>query len=534
MVINKTRILVVGGGSTGVGIIRDLALRGIDAVLVEQQDLANGASTRFHGLLHSGARYAVKDPSAAKECIDENMILRRIAATCIQESGGLFLQHRTDQDEYVEEWLTGCQQAGIPAKEIPIQDVLQENPYLSKEVKKAYSVPDGIIDGARLVWANVHQAIRHGAKVLTYTKVSAIHTENGRVTGAEVINTLTGERASWECEVIINAAGTWADEVAKLGGIEMNMTKNKGSLLVFNLRLTSRVLNRLRAPNDGDIIVPHHTVTILGTTSINVERPDLAKPTSGEVETLLKAGKELFPDIDNYRLLRAYAGVRPLYAGEGDVSDDDGRDISRDFVILDHGLDGLNGFISLIGGKLTTYRLIAEKTVDYVCKAMGINQVCTTAEIPLVDPALTEETKGKINPFILRYGERGLKVQEYLKGNPEKDLILCECEDVSFAEVEEVSAWESTNNLDDLRRKTRVGMGTCQGLYCSFRSLGAAWTNLQKKPEHPLRQLINFLENRYKGQRSLLWESQIKESELTLGVYSNIFNLERVELTDEV
>jgi glycerol-3-phosphate dehydrogenase len=113
-------------------------------------------------------------------------------------------------------------------------------------------------------------------------------------------------------------------------------------------------------------------------------------------------------------------------------------------------------------------------------------------------------------------------------------MTLCECEDVNFAEVEEVASWDSTNNLDDLRRKTRVGMGTCQGLYCSFRSLGAAWNNLKKKTEHPQTQLINFLENRFRGQKTLLWESQIKECELTLGVYSTIFNLERVGLTDEV
>ncbi|HHV64628.1 MAG TPA: anaerobic glycerol-3-phosphate dehydrogenase subunit A [Peptococcaceae bacterium] len=533
MVVNKTRIMVVGGGATGVGIIRDLALRGIDAVLVEQQDLAHGASFRFHGLLHSGARYAVKDPSAAKECITENLILKKIAPTCVKESGGLFLQHKNDEDKYVEEWLTACQQAGIPFKELSIQEIRRGNPYLTKDLKKGYLVPDAIIDGPRLVWANVHQAIKYGAKVLTYTKLTGLKIENGKVVGAEVINTLTREKSYWECDYIINAAGTWADEVAKLGGMELKITKNKGSLLVFNLRLTPKVLNRLRPPDDGDIIVPHHTVTILGTTSINVDQPDSAKPTSEEVEILLKAGKELLPNIDQYRLLRAYAGVRPLYAGNSD-SGEDGRNISRDFVILDHKLEGLKGFISLVGGKLTTYRLIAEKTVDYLCKEMGIKRLCTTAQVPLVDPALTEEKKGKINPWIFRYGEEGTKIEQYLEKHPEKNIILCECEDVSFAEVEEVASWESTNNLDDLRRKTRIGMGTCQGLYCSFRSLGTAWESLKKKPEHPLHQLGNFLERRFKGQRTLLWESQIKESELTLGVYSTIFNLERVEVTDEI
>ena len=534
MAVNKTKVMVIGGGTTGVGIIRDLALRGIDAVLVEQQDLAHGASFRFHGLLHSGARYAVKDFPAAKECIVENTILKRIASTCVTDSGGLFVQHKTDPDEYVEEWLRGCSDAGIEVKGVSIQDVLKENPSISKDLKRIYSVPDGIIDGSRLVWANVYQAMEYGARVLTYTKLSGIHAENGRVTGAEFINTLNGEKSHWECEIIINAAGTWAEEVAKLAGIELNITKNKGTLLVFNQRLTQKVLNRLRIPDDGDIIVPHHTVTILGTTSVNIDEPDFAKPTSGEVQILLNAGRELFPEIDNYRLLRAYAGVRPLYAGNGAVKDDDGRDISRDFTIFDHAHNGLNGFISLIGGKLTTYRMIAEKTVDYVCKTMAIKKKCQTAEIPLVDSKRLLTTDGKVNKFAVRYGIRGEMIQKHLQQNPEKETTLCECEDISFAEVEEVASWDSTNNLDDLRRKTRIGMGTCQGLYCSFRSLGSAWKVMKNKPQHPLRQLVCFLEKRYKGQKSVLWEAQIKECELTLGIYSTIFNLERVEENSEV
>ena len=102
MKIHKTRVLVVGGGATGVGILRDLALRGITATLIEQHDLAHGASFRFHGLLHSGARYAVMDPQAARECLKENRILQHIAPTCIQPIGGLFLQHANDPEDYLE------------------------------------------------------------------------------------------------------------------------------------------------------------------------------------------------------------------------------------------------------------------------------------------------------------------------------------------------------------------------------------------------------------------------------------------------
>jgi len=527
MAANKTRVIVVGGGVTGVGIIRDLALRKIDAILVEQGDLGHGASSRFHGLLHSGARYVLNDPAAAKECLEENLILKKIAPSCIEDTGGLYLQHELDDDSYLEDWQKGCMEAGIQTKEIPIKEVLKNEPFISKKIKKAFLVPDATIDGSRLVWANADQAVKYGAKVFTYSRLDKIILDNNQVVGAEIVSTLTGERVYWECALIINAAGSWADQVASLAGIELGLVKNKGTLLVFNQRFTSRVLNRLRRPSDGDIIVPHNTVTILGTTSVNIDNPDSAEPTSEEVDTLLSAGQELIPNIYSLRILRAYAGVRPLIFDRQHGQEQDGRNISRDFIMIDHSIrDGLVGLISLVGGKLTTYRLMAEKTVDYVANLLGEKTNCLTKDIPLI-----EREEGflsvRFSPYLEKYGEKGTQLEEYLKDSPDKESILCECENVNYAEVEVVASWDSTNNLDDLRRRTRIGMGTCQGLYCSFRSLGAAWENLATKNEKPLTQLITFLENRYKGQKSVLWESQLRENELTLGIYSTIFNLER-------
>lgn len=521
MAANKTRVIVVGGGVTGVGIIRDLALRKIDAILIEQGDLGHGASSRFHGLLHSGARYALNDPAAAKECLEENLILKKIAASCIENTGGLYLQHELDDDSYLEDWQKGCLEAGILTKEISAKEVLKNEPFLSKKIKRAFLVPDATIDGSRLVWGNVDQAIKYGAKVFTYSKLDKIIIENNQVVGAEIVNTLTGERTYWECTIIINAAGSWADQVASLAGLELDLVKNKGTLLVFNQRFTSRVLNRLRRPSDGDIIVPHNTVTILGTTSVNIDNPDRAEPTSEEVDTLLSAGQELIPNIHSLRILRAYAGVRPLLFDMQHGEEQDGRNISRDFIMIDHGVrDSLAGLISLVGGKLTTYRLMAEKTVDYVANLLGERKPCLTKDVPLIEQEGAFHSGRKFSTYLEKYGEKGALLEQYLKDSPEKEAILCECENVSYAEVELVASWDSTNNLDDLRRKTRIGMGTCQGLYCSFRSLGTAWENLKKKKEKPLVQLITFLENRYKGQKSVLWESQLRENELTLGVYT--------------
>ncbi|MDA8068257.1 MAG: FAD-dependent oxidoreductase, partial [Actinomycetota bacterium] len=97
-----TDVLVIGGGATGAGAAWDAALRGLDVILVERADLAEGTSGRFHGLLHSGARYAVKDPRAARECIAENRILRHVAADCVEDTGGLFVTTPWDDPAYAD------------------------------------------------------------------------------------------------------------------------------------------------------------------------------------------------------------------------------------------------------------------------------------------------------------------------------------------------------------------------------------------------------------------------------------------------
>jgi glycerol-3-phosphate dehydrogenase len=110
----QTEILVIGGGATGTGVMRDLAMRGFKAVMVEKGDLTHGTTGRYHGLLHSGGRYAVKDPLAAKECIEENRILRRIMPHCIEDTGGFFVVTPWDAPSYAPPFRIGCEVAGIP------------------------------------------------------------------------------------------------------------------------------------------------------------------------------------------------------------------------------------------------------------------------------------------------------------------------------------------------------------------------------------------------------------------------------------
>lgn len=530
----SVQVVVVGGGATGTGILRDLAMRGISALLVEQGDLAHGTSSRFHGLLHSGCRYAVKDPAAARECIEENMILRRIAPNCVEITGGLFVQLPEDDPAYAEEWESACRQAGIEVEEVDPAAVRRQNPALSPRITRAFAVPDCAVDGFRVVWSNLHSARRYGARALTYTRLKAIEQQNGCITGVRAENVLTGEQYHIECQVLINAAGPWAGEVAALAGLEVGVIKDKGTLIAFNHRLVQQVVNRLRPPGDGDIFVPHGPITILGTTSLPVENPADNRPQQKEVLDLLAIGREIIPDLDEYRLIRTFAGVRPLYqevplAGSG-------RSVSRNYALLDHQQrDGLAGLISIVGGKFTTFRLMAEKATDLAAGKLGINRPCRTALEPLMSPLPPEwlERGRKVfgaaaaHKAAERLGDDFATVVARAEQNPEQARILCECELVSQAEVEQALAADTTFTLGDVRRKTRLGMGTCQGTFCSYRSLGMLGRYPRFAADHR-QYLADFLQKRWKGMRPVLWGQQLREAQLSTAIYSALFGMERM------
>ncbi len=129
-----TDVLVIGGGATGTGVLRDLALRGIRCALVEKGDLTHGTTGRYHGLLHSGGRYVVKDPQSAEECARENEILRRIIPHCIEETGGLFVVTPADDEAFADQFVAACRRTGVWVEEIPVREALRREPLLNPRI----------------------------------------------------------------------------------------------------------------------------------------------------------------------------------------------------------------------------------------------------------------------------------------------------------------------------------------------------------------------------------------------------------------
>jgi glycerol-3-phosphate dehydrogenase len=374
----KTDVLVVGGGATGAGVARDAAMRGFSTVLVERGVLASGTTAKFHGQLHSGARYVVRDPTSARECVSESSILRRLAPGYVDDTGGVFVLLPGDDPSYPDRFLPACRAAGVAVEELDPALVMRQEPGLARDVVRAFAVPDGALDAVGLVRACADSAAASGARILTERPLTGLHVDAGRVVGGRL-----EDGTSVEAEVLLNAAGAWAASVAAMAGCRVPARLSKGVMVAVPVRLVHTVVSRCRLPADGDILVPRGASTIIGTTDTLVGDPDDAVADGAAVRAMAAAGDELVPGFSSAGPVRAWAAVRPL-VGDG-ASGGGGRQVSRSHRVIDHGEhDGVAGLITVTGGKATTFRLMAEEAVDAVCAALGSPRPCRTAleELP--------------------------------------------------------------------------------------------------------------------------------------------------------
>ncbi len=511
-----TDVLVIGGGSTGAGVAWDSALRGLHVTLVDRQDFATGTSGRFHGLLHSGGRYAVKDPSSARECASENRILRQVAADCIEDTGGLFVSVPEDDQEYPDRFLRSCRGAEMEVEEIPVAEALRLEPLLNPRITRAFRVSDGSIDSWKTVSALLRGAQAHGARVLPYHKVVRVVRQGDRVQGAVLEDQRTGEQVTVTAACTVNAAGAWSGQVAALAGCEVGVMPGKGVMVAINHRLANSVVNRCHLPGDGDIIVPVRTVCVIGTTDHPVADPDDTEPRPEEIHQMMEAGEALIPGFKYTRAVRAWAGSRPLLpkAKSGAVADD--REVTRSHSVLDHEeRDGVAGLVTVAGGKFTTLRLMAEDTVDMVTRKLGRELACQTK---------TEPLPGSESHRYYWVGNR----QEEAEADEPDDPLICECELVSQQDLQTVVARRPAWNLDDIRRALRVGMGPCQGGFCAFRVAGILHAQQRYDRPEANRALRDFVQERWKGVKLVSWGHQARQDRLDRWIFEGVYDLEHL------
>src|SRR5512136_1362270 len=379
--MSKPQVIIIGAGFTGCATAHDLALRGFDVTVVERGPFVNGTSGRTHGLLHSGGRYCVNDQESAIECIDENMILRKIVPQVIEPNGGLFVALDDSDVAYAELFAKGCEDCHIPYERLTPEQALKLEPNLNPDLKLAYSIPDGTFDPLRLALAFASTAKSNGAKFHLYTEVTGLLLDGkGSVTGVKVWKRATGEREEMHADVVVNATGAWAGQITEMAGANVPVKPTPGVMVAYDQRLVNRAINRLCVPSDGDIIVPQRRLAVVGTTSFDAEDVNYIPVVRDQIQLMLERGADLVPAIRQAKQRGAFMASRPL-VGAGTS----GRSIARTFKCFDHKeSDNVDCFVTITGGKATTLRLMAEKTADVVCRKLGVSAECVTKETPLL------------------------------------------------------------------------------------------------------------------------------------------------------
>lgn len=516
----ETDVLIIGGGVTGTGVMRDLALRGLHTILIDKRDLCAGASGGNHGLLHSGARYVSNDLHSAIECRIENEILKRLAPQCVEETGGLFVAVEGDDLEFAANFPDFCTAAGIHCEEISPIEARRLEPLLSEKLFKAYFVPDATVDPFRLALENVaHARTLTDSIYRPHTEIISFEIAEGQIHSAICRDNRTKATLKIRAKQFVNAGGAWAMNIAKKAGCtDVNLLYSKGTLLISHDRMTSHVINRLRPPADGDILVPGGTVSVLGTTSVRTDNLETVRPTVEEIDRNVIEGAAMIPALATARYIRAFSRVRPLLQSSGS---EDGRDATRGFALFDHTSQGLTNFCTITGGKLTTFRLMAEKTSDLIAQRLGNTQGCKTNTVPLPDGDAC------------RWTEPGAAPRIWFQANNSEDMILCECEMVPQSAIDEIvkcaPGAEEEMTLEAIALRSRAGKGPCQGSFCGIRIASYLYDRGYYHDKTGLIHMRDFFNERFKGMRTVIWGQQAAQMELAEALHCGLLGLDNLD-----
>jgi glycerol-3-phosphate dehydrogenase len=380
---SRPHVLIVGGGGTGGALAHDLTLRGVKVTLVERGEVTSGTTGRHHGLLHSGARYAVGDRESAIECIEENTILRRICPGSFEENDGLFVAITDEDMEYLEPLLKGCADCGIPTQTLTRDEALRLEPLLNPELKAAVRIPDATMDAMRMPLRFFATAKHGGAGIHAYMEVEGLLVHDHLVSGAVVLDHVTGKEGEVRADIVVNATGPWAELIAAMAGVDVPIRPSPGVLLALRGRLSNMVINRMHKSGDGDIVVPQRALSIVGTSSWTVDDPDDLGVPEDHVRRMYEEGSKLIPAVKTAEFRAAWSAARPLIGSKDQV--DSGRELSRTFKTYDHKeTDGVEGFVTITGGKGTTLRGMAELCANVICAKLGIEAECQTRDTVLL------------------------------------------------------------------------------------------------------------------------------------------------------
>lgn len=380
-------VLVVGGGINGCAISRDAALRGAKVALIEKDDFASGASGKTTKLIHGGIRYLEQfNFKLVYEALHERAVLLRTAPHLVKPLEFLIPVYKHDPRSlfkiktgvFIYDRLAGNDNI-CPHQTFKKNEVLSlEQNIDSHDLKGAVMYCDAQMDDIRLCLDNAISAFNAGACVANKTEVVGFIRDKGKITGIEALDKLSNEKFMIRASIVINATGAWSNQIVKLDepGAPAITRPTKGIHIIYR-RLPHQRAILLSAHKDKRIffIIPWRGLTLIGTTDTDYRgSPDAVYASSDEVEYLLEETHRVFPDenIDKKGIITTYASLRPLVNTQGRPA----WQVSREHLIRESD----SGLISVVGGKYTTYRHLAQEVVDLaLSKLAGRNfQKCTT------------------------------------------------------------------------------------------------------------------------------------------------------------
>ncbi len=526
------QVLIVGGGINGAGVARDLALRGVRVALVEKGEFGTGTTWASSGMIHGGLRYLQMDPEVTQHSCADSGAIQRIAPHLIFRIPFLMPVFPEDPigPELVEVGLEMYDRFqplknGRPHTRLTREQALRLEPALSPRIDCAFSLDEWGVDAPRLVALNALDAAERGAEVHTHTEVRELLREggSGRVRGARVRDRLSGEERNIEAEITLNCTGPWASQLAALAGAELRLRPAKGIHLVFERRVSDVAIYARGIDGRDMFTFPHEQNSMAGTTDDDFYGDlDRLEVTEDEVRYVLEAMDRSIPGIRRHRVIHTLAGVRPTLYGFGLYEDE----LSRDYAVIDHGTrQGVPGFWSLAGGKLAAYRLMAEDASDRICAALGVEEVCRTADTPLPggdewpDVGALARRFRTDWPAILRVAFRhGSRAARVLAARP-RPHVVCACEPVTDAELAHVARSEGLGKLTDCSARVRLGVGACQGAACAGAAAEVVGEALGWSAERAAAEVAEFAGERWRALRPALAGSQLAAAEVHRAVH---------------
>lgn len=526
-------MIIVGGGINGAGIARDAARRGMSVALFEKRDFGVGATGNSSGMIHGGLRYLLRDPGVTKlACIDSGYI-QKIASNLIFRipfimpvlgksfSKRAFLKlsevYFEAYDRY-QPYKQGKKHCRLDADELR-----QMEPGVSPHAIGGVTTDEWGIDAARLNALNALDAAEQGAEVRTYREITELIHENGHVRGVRVRDRITGDRRDFFGKLILNAAGAWSNQLAKMAGIKRPLVRpSKGIHLVYPGRLTNYAIVSHSIDGRQIFICPHQNETWLGTTDDDYWGDmDDVPVVQDEIQYLIDGIERVFPSIRQYRAYRTLVGVRPTLYEYGPFE----SKLSREHELYDHAEEGAAGLLTIAGGKLASYRIISEEVTDDLARRLGVNRPCETHTEPLPGGeahdlehrAFTElgVDAYTADRILFRHGARAERVLDLMRREPRTRAIICPCEPVTEAELRIVLRDELARTLDDCRRRCRLGVGPCGGAECSHRAaqIYCQERGLSAGDAHDVAR--SFAANGWRDRQATLFDHQLAQEEIS-------------------